>query len=184
MLARQKGVCFLCRKTAHRAAVRRSFPRHPHAAIPAVSQVQHGSRLLRRQPRLASHRIRISPALAAPPRGIRAGVSQTHPQDNLQIRNQKKRHDIQRRIACRLQGEPLDARGNPGTSCTSPRATPASRRSTCSSRSRAASCKKAGQGDVSAIKEVLDRIDGKTLPGASESDDGPTKVNVSWGEPR
>jgi len=32
--------------------VRRSFPRHPHAAIPAVSQVQHGSRLLRRQPAL------------------------------------------------------------------------------------------------------------------------------------
>jgi hypothetical protein len=31
--------------------------------------------------------------------------------------------------------------------------------------------RKAVQGDVGAIKEVLDRIDGKTLPGASESDD-------------
>jgi len=39
---------------------------------------------------------------------------------------------------------------------------------------------KAGQCDVSAIKEALDRIDGKTLPGAPESDDGPTKLNVSW----
>ena len=43
---------------------------------------------------------------------------------------------------------------------------------------------KAAQGDVSAIKEVLDRIDGKTLPGAPESDDGPTRVNVSWGKPK
>jgi hypothetical protein len=31
--------------------------------------------------------------------------------------------------------------------------------------------RKAAQGDVAAIKEVLERIDGKTLPGASESDD-------------
>jgi hypothetical protein len=43
---------------------------------------------------------------------------------------------------------------------------------------------KAAQGDVSAIKEVLDRIDGKTLPGAPESDDRPTNVNVSWGPPK
>ena len=43
---------------------------------------------------------------------------------------------------------------------------------------------KAGQGDVSAIKEVLDRIDGKTLPGAPQSDDGPTKVYVGWGKPK
>ena len=43
---------------------------------------------------------------------------------------------------------------------------------------------KAGQGDVSAIKEVLDRIDGKTLPGAAESDDGPIRVNVGWGKPK
>jgi len=42
---------------------------------------------------------------------------------------------------------------------------------------------KAGRGDVSAIKEVLDRIDGKTPLGAPESDDGPTNVNVSWGPP-
>jgi hypothetical protein len=41
---------------------------------------------------------------------------------------------------------------------------------------------KAAQGDVSA-KEVLDRIDGKTLPGAAENDDGPSQVNVSWGKP-
>ena len=33
---------------------------------------------------------------------------------------------------------------------------------------------KAAQGDVSAIKQVLDRIDGKTVAGGSESDDGPT----------
>jgi hypothetical protein len=42
---------------------------------------------------------------------------------------------------------------------------------------------KAGQGDVSAIKEVLDRIDGKTAAPAPETDDGPSQVNVSWGEP-
>jgi hypothetical protein len=38
---------------------------------------------------------------------------------------------------------------------------------------------KAAQGDVSAIKEALDRIDGKSLLGAPESDDRPTHVNVS-----
>jgi hypothetical protein len=43
---------------------------------------------------------------------------------------------------------------------------------------------KAAQGDVSAIKEVLDRIDGKTAAGATESDDGPTRVNVGWGKPK
>jgi hypothetical protein len=37
---------------------------------------------------------------------------------------------------------------------------------------------KMAQGDVSAIKEVLDRIDGKTLPGAPENYDGPTRVDV------
>jgi hypothetical protein len=40
---------------------------------------------------------------------------------------------------------------------------------------------KAGQGDIVAIKEVLDRIDGKTLPGAPESDDGPTKLKCLMG---
>ena len=40
---------------------------------------------------------------------------------------------------------------------------------------------KAAQGDVSAIKQVLDRIDGNILPGAPENDDGPTRVNVSSG---
>jgi hypothetical protein len=39
---------------------------------------------------------------------------------------------------------------------------------------------KAAQSDVSAIKEVLDRIDGKTLPAAPETDDRPARVNVSW----
>jgi hypothetical protein len=43
---------------------------------------------------------------------------------------------------------------------------------------------KAAQGDVSAIKEALDRIDGKSLPGAPESDDRPTHVNVSWKKPK
>ena len=42
----------------------------------------------------------------------------------------------------------------------------------------------AGQGDVAAIKEVLDRIDGKTLPGARETDNRPTRVNVSWQKPK
>jgi hypothetical protein len=35
------------------------------------------------------------------------------------------------------------------------------------------------QCDVSAIKEVLDRVDGKTLRGAPENDDRPTGVSVS-----
>jgi len=39
---------------------------------------------------------------------------------------------------------------------------------------------KAAQGDMSAIKEGLDRIEDKTLPGAPESDDRPTHVSVSW----
>jgi hypothetical protein len=43
---------------------------------------------------------------------------------------------------------------------------------------------KAAQGDVSAIKEALDRIDGKSLPGAPESDDRPALVNMSWKKPK
>jgi hypothetical protein len=39
---------------------------------------------------------------------------------------------------------------------------------------------KAAQGDVTAIKEVLDRIDGKSLAGVPEADEGPRQVNISW----
>jgi hypothetical protein len=42
---------------------------------------------------------------------------------------------------------------------------------------------KAALGDVTAIKEVLDRIDGKSLPGVLEVDDGPRQVNISWKPP-
>ena len=43
---------------------------------------------------------------------------------------------------------------------------------------------KAGQGDVTAMKEVLDRVDDKTIAPPPDADDRPTKVNVSWGEPQ
>jgi hypothetical protein len=43
---------------------------------------------------------------------------------------------------------------------------------------------KAGQGDVSAIRQVLDRIDGKTVAPPPESGDRPSRVNVSWGAPQ
>jgi hypothetical protein len=43
---------------------------------------------------------------------------------------------------------------------------------------------KAAQGDISAIKEVLDRIDGKTVAAAPDGDDLPTRLNVSWGPPQ
>ena len=39
---------------------------------------------------------------------------------------------------------------------------------------------KAAGGDLSAIKEVLDRIDGKTPPAASEIDDTSKQVSVQW----
>ena len=39
---------------------------------------------------------------------------------------------------------------------------------------------KAAQGDVTAIKEVLDRVDGKSLPGAPDADEGPRQINVMW----
>jgi hypothetical protein len=42
---------------------------------------------------------------------------------------------------------------------------------------------KAAQGNLSAVKEALDRIDGKSLPGAPESDDRPALVNVPWKKP-
>jgi hypothetical protein len=42
---------------------------------------------------------------------------------------------------------------------------------------------KAAQGDVTAIKEVLDRIDGKSLPGVPEVDEGPRQVNIAWKRP-
>jgi hypothetical protein len=43
---------------------------------------------------------------------------------------------------------------------------------------------KAGLGDVSAIREVLDRVCGKTVAAAPDGDDRPTHVNVSWGAPQ
>jgi hypothetical protein len=42
---------------------------------------------------------------------------------------------------------------------------------------------KAGQGDVSAIKEVLDRIDGRTPPGVADGDSVPSHVNFTWKPP-
>jgi hypothetical protein len=44
---------------------------------------------------------------------------------------------------------------------------------------------KASQGDMTAAKEILDRIDGKTLPAAPEPDQAPAirQVNVSWKKP-
>jgi hypothetical protein len=40
---------------------------------------------------------------------------------------------------------------------------------------------KAGQGDVSAIRDVLDRICGKTVTPPPDNDDRAAQVNVSWG---
>ncbi len=39
---------------------------------------------------------------------------------------------------------------------------------------------KATEGDIQAIKEVLDRIDGKSVPGADDADQGPGQVNIRW----
>ena len=38
-------------------------------------------------------------------------------------------------------------------------------------------------GDVSAIREIFDRMDGKTAPGAT-TDDGPRKVTLEWKDPQ
>ena len=46
LLAKQGGVCGICRKPPARAAVRRSFPRHRQGARAALPQVQHRARLL------------------------------------------------------------------------------------------------------------------------------------------
>jgi len=39
---------------------------------------------------------------------------------------------------------------------------------------------KAGQGDMTAIKEILDRIDGKSSPGMPEMEAVPSKVSFAW----
>lgn len=39
---------------------------------------------------------------------------------------------------------------------------------------------KAADGDIQAIKEILDRIDGKSLPGVADTDAGPVKRTVEW----
>jgi len=39
---------------------------------------------------------------------------------------------------------------------------------------------KAVEGDIQAIKEVLDRIDGKSVPGAGDAGQGPRQVNIRW----
>ena len=42
---------------------------------------------------------------------------------------------------------------------------------------------KAAAGDIQAIKEVLDRIDGKSVPGPADAEQGPRQVNIRWKEP-
>ena len=42
---------------------------------------------------------------------------------------------------------------------------------------------KAGQGDMTAIKEILDRIDGKSPTAAPEVDAAPSKVSFTWKHP-
>ena len=39
---------------------------------------------------------------------------------------------------------------------------------------------KAADGDIQAIKEVLDRIDGKSVPGPGDAEQGPQQVNIQW----
>jgi Recombination endonuclease VII len=39
---------------------------------------------------------------------------------------------------------------------------------------------KAAEGDIQAIKEVLDRIDGKTVPQAGDAEQGPRQVIIRW----
>jgi hypothetical protein len=39
---------------------------------------------------------------------------------------------------------------------------------------------KAAEGDLQAIKEVLDRIDGKTVAQAGDAEEGPRQVNIRW----
>jgi len=34
--------------------------------------------------------------------------------------------------------------------------------------------------DIQAIKEVLDRIDGKSVPGPGDAGQGPQQVNIRW----
>jgi len=42
---------------------------------------------------------------------------------------------------------------------------------------------KAAEGDIQAIKEVLDRIDGKSAPGPGEAEQGPRQVSIRWKDP-
>jgi hypothetical protein len=43
--------------------------------------------------------------------------------------------------------------------------------------------RKAAEGDIPAIKEVLDRIDGKTVPGPDDPAQGPRQVSIRWKNP-
>jgi len=42
---------------------------------------------------------------------------------------------------------------------------------------------KAAEGDIQAIKEVLDRIDGKSVPGPDDAEQGPRQVSIRWKNP-
>ena len=40
--------------------------------------------------------------------------------------------------------------------------------------------RKAAEGDIQAIKEVLDRIDGKSAPAPGDGSQGPRQVSIRW----
>ena len=42
---------------------------------------------------------------------------------------------------------------------------------------------KAAEGDIQAIKEVLDRIDGKSVPAPGDAERGPRQVSIRWKSP-
>jgi hypothetical protein len=89
----------------------------------------------------------------------------------------------QPRTARRQRGQPLDARGNPARAALlagSQRQSSDRHAAAAGAQPRAKGRAGRRRGDQGRAR----RIDGKTLPGAPDADDGPTRVNLSWGKPK